>query len=177
MTAPPYDYALPTWYAFADAVGFDGSGNKHFFSLLNGAGSGKILKVHGLWLINLQIGAVTGVGVRFEVKRIATLSGGSAITASAADTRNAALPSQVSIATGAAIGEGAFLWAFAINNEEIDNTAVFPAAMTLMGSNLIKRPVDWLQPQVLLEQQGLTLKQITATAVGQAGVLCVFSVE
>ena len=177
MTAPPYDYALPTWYAFADAIGFDGSGNKHFFSLLNGAGSGKTLKVHGLWLVNLQIGAVTGVGVRFEVKRIATLSGGSPITAYAADTRNTALPSQVSIATGAAIGEGAFLWAFAMLNDEVDNASVFPGDATLMGSNLIKRPVDWLQPLVLLEQQGITLKQITATAVGQAGVLCVFTVE
>lgn len=173
----PYDYAMPTWYAFADAVGFDGSGNKHFFSILNGSGSGKILKVHGLWLVNLQVGAVTGVGARFEVKRIATLSGGSAITAYPADTRNAALPSQVSIATGATIGEGAFLWAFTILNDEIDNANVFPASAIIMGSNLIKRPVDWLQPLVLLEQQGLTLKQITATAVGQAGVLCVFTIE
>lgn len=173
----PYDYALPTWYAFADAVGFDGSGNKHFFSLLNGAGSGKILRVHGLWLVNLQLDAVTGVGVRFEVKRIATLTGGSAITAYAADTRDAALPSQVSVATGATVGEGAFLWAFSMLNDEVANASVFPGNMTMMGENLIKRPVDWLQPITLLEQQGITLKQITATGVGQAGVLCVFSNE
>lgn len=177
MAGPDYDYALPTWYAFADAVGFDGSGNKHFFSILNGAGSGKILKVHGLWLVNLQLDAVTGVGVRFEVKRIATLTGGSAITTYAADTRNTALPSQVSIATGATIGEGAFLWAFSILNDEVANATVFPASVGMMGENLIKRPVHYLQSQVLLEQQGLTLKQITATAVGQAGVLCVFTVE
>lgn len=173
----PGDYEVPTWYAYADAVGFDGSGNKHFFSLLNGAASGKILRVHGLWLVNLQVDAVTGVGVRFEVKRIATLSGGSAITARPADTRNAALPSQVSIATGATIGEGAFLWAFTILNDEVANASVFPANVGMMGENLIKRPVDWLQPITLLEAEGITLKQITATAVGQAGVLSVFTVH
>jgi len=171
----PYDYELPTWYAYADAVGFDGSGNKHFFSLYNGSGSGKIIKVHGLYLINLQLTTVTGVGVRFEIKRIASLSGGSAIIARPADTRNTDLPSQISIATGPSVDEGHFLWSFSINNDEILTDSAFSTA--LMNSNLVKRPETYLQPFILLQQQGITLKQITSTAVGQCGVLCVFTID
>ncbi len=59
--------AAPTFYATADAVAL--SANKHHLSLFNGAGSGVLIAVKKLFQINLSLTAVTGVALRFDIKR------------------------------------------------------------------------------------------------------------
>ena len=79
-----YQTALPTFYILADAVAF--AANKHHLSIMNTAGSGKLLSVKKLFHINLSLGAVTGVALRFDVKRATAVSGGTAITPQSCDT-------------------------------------------------------------------------------------------
>lgn len=73
-----YQAALPTYYALADAVTF--AQNKHVISICNESGSGKVVAVKKLFMINTQLASVTGVAVRADLKKITAHSGGSSIT-------------------------------------------------------------------------------------------------
>ena len=64
--------ALPTYYALANGVGF--AANKQMISLLNDNGSGVMVVLKKLFLINVQTSSVTGVAVRQDFKRISAHS-------------------------------------------------------------------------------------------------------
>lgn len=94
-----YQAALPTYYALADAVTC--ALNKQVVSILNEAGSGKVVALKKLFIINTQLSTVTGVALRADVKRMTAHSGGSTITPASADTTNAALPAQITVRSAA----------------------------------------------------------------------------
>lgn len=71
-------------------------------SLFNGAGSGVILRVRRIWVVNSQLTGVTGVLCPYTINRITTdTSGGTptTITPVKYDTNNANLPAQVTCKT------------------------------------------------------------------------------
>lgn len=165
--------ALPTYYALADAVAF--AANKQHLSIFNNAGSNQIIAIKKLFHINLSLSAVTGVAVRFDVKKTTAQSVGTAITANSADSTNPAV-SGVQIATGATVTEGAILYPITTQNDEIiaANTAI--ANYLMQFGNLALEGVEQ-QEYRLRPGEGMTIKQITSTTVGSFAWLMAFTVE
>lgn len=165
--------ALPTYYALADAVAF--AANKQHLSIFNNAGSNQIIAIKKLFHINLSLSAVTGVAVRFDVKKTTAQSVGTAITANSADSTNPAL-SGVQIATGATVTEGAILYPITTQNDEITaaNTAI--ANYLMQFGNLALEGIEQ-QEYRLRPGEGMTIKQITSTTVGSFAWLMAFTVE
>jgi len=55
---------------FAWTGGIAPAQNKHMISLWNANGAAQILRMRGLYVVNLALVAVTGVGVQLDLKRI-----------------------------------------------------------------------------------------------------------
>lgn len=165
--------AMPTYYALADNVGF--AANKQHISLFNNVGSNQVVSIKKIFHINLSLAAVTGVAVRFDVKRTSGQSAGTAITAQSMDSTDPALTSML-VATGATVTEGALLYPVTTQNDEIaaSNAAVANYLMQ-MGNLALESPEMkemWLNPG-----EGMTIKQITSTTVGSFAWLVAFTVE
>lgn len=165
--------ALPTYYAMADAVAF--AANKQHISIFNNAGSNQVIAIRKMFHINLSLAAVTGVAVRFDVKKTTAQSVGTAITANSADSANPAL-SGLQIATGATVTEGAILYPITTQNDELTaaNTAI--ANYLMQFGNLALEGVEQ-QEYRLRPGEGMTVKQITSTTVGSFAWLIAFTVE
>ena len=168
-----YQSSLPTFYALADTVAF--AANKHHIALMNSAGSGKVVSIRKLFHINLALTAVTGVAIRFDVKRATVVSAGTAITPVSCDSADT-LPSGITVATGATVTEGALLYPVTTQNDEITaaNTAV--ANYLAMMTNLQPEGPE-IKELRLRPGEGLTVKQITSSTVGTFGWLVVFTVD
>ena len=167
--------ALPTYYALADAVSF--AANKQMFSILNAAGSGKMIVLKKMFLINNALAAVTGVMLRQEVKRISAHSGGTLITPNPADTANPALPAEVTVRSAAAsVTEGVLMFPLNFSNDEVGATQAFPTTQILAGFNWLPEGAE-VQELRLREGEGMTIKNITSTTVGSFSYLIVFTVD
>jgi len=167
--------ALPTYYAWSGAQAF--AANKHFLSIFNVAGSGKVVRLKKIFVVNLQIGAVTGVLFQFDFRRTTAQSAGSAITAISMDTQDA-VPAQsvVAIAAGATITNSSLLFSQIFSNEENVAAQTNNAPMTQAGISWLPEGTE-IKELVLRPGEGLTVQNITATTVGSYGVLFVFTVE
>jgi hypothetical protein len=161
-----------TYSVVADAVAF--AANKHHITIHNASGSGVTVRVYKILPINLSLTAVTGVGVRFEVKKTSgTPSAGTTLTPEKFDSNNSNLPAGVTVRTNGTVTDGNLIFPIAFNNDEIPLTL-------LNGNNQIRNIFfDDLKSQVftLRETEGLTVKQLTSTTVGSFAWLIVFSVE
>jgi hypothetical protein len=166
--------ALPTYYALADTVAL--AANKHHISIFNASGSGVVVSVKKLFQINLSLASVTGVALRFDMKRTTAQSAGTAITPQSMDTDNPALPAQVTVNTNGTITEGALLYPYTTQNDEVSaaNTAV--ANYLTQYNNLALESTE-MQELRLREGQGFTVKQITSSTVGSFAWLMAFTVE
>lgn len=167
--------ALPTYYALADAVAF--AANKHMISLYNAAGSGVMVVIKKLYLINLQLSAVTGVAVRQDFKRFTAVhTGGTAITPVSNDTTNPALPAGVTCKTGATLTDVTLLFPLTFANDEVGATQAFPSVQLQAGINWIPEGSE-VQEVRLREGEGVTVKNITSTMVGSFAYMFVFTVD
>lgn len=166
--------SLDTFTALADAVAF--AANKQMFSIFNGAGSGKVIKLRKVFFVNLALAAVTGVATRIEFKRITARSAGTVITPMPHDSLNAALPAAVVAATGSTVTEGALWFPFTMTNDEVGATQAFPSSQLLQATNWLPEG-DNIQEMTLREGEGLTIKNITSTTVGSLGIVVVFTAE
>lgn len=147
-----------------------------FFDLFNATGSGKVLRLRGLYAV-LQVTAAHAFTVtwQFSVGRTSAIGTGGtahafegaappaagALNISRASTaKAAALPSQItarSLPTGGATASH-FLFTIGLGSEE-----------TLMSATHQVQHINWLElyPQIpleLQENQGLKIRQLTATA-------------
>lgn len=170
-----YQAALPTYYALADAVTF--AQNKHVISIMNESGSGKMLAIKKLFMVNTQLSSVTGVAVRADVKKITAHSGGTSITCQSCDSTNAALPAQITVRTAASsVTEGAILFPLTFTNDEAGATQAFPSTQLMAGLNWIPEGVE-IQELRLREGEGITIKIITNSSVGQFAWFIVFTCD
>lgn len=92
----PFELATFTVLSAATAVG----NNKSMISIQNTGSS--ILVIREIWIINDRTTAVTGVAGEFRVHRIASFTGGTALTPSSYDTSDS-LPAGITCATGATV--------------------------------------------------------------------------
>jgi len=164
-------HGLPTFYCLAPSVAL--AQNKHLFSIYNDAGSGYLIRIPRLSIVNMSLTAITGVGVELDFMRATSQSSGTVITPQKADTADANLAAGIHIATGATIAEGAVMWPVTINNDEIALTGN-PAPLSEF--NLIPRGFD-IKPLCIRPGEGISIKQITNTTVGLWSVLAVITVE
>jgi hypothetical protein len=161
-----------TYLAVADAVAF--AANKHHLTIFNATGSGITVRIHQIRPINLALAAISGVGIRFEIRRVnGAPTGGIVITPEKFDANNSNLPAGVTVTTNGTVTNGNLLYPFALNNDEIP--------LTSLNGNLQQNNI-WLneiknQPFVIRENEGVTVQQITSSTVGSFAWLIVFSVE
>ncbi len=145
---------------------------KSMASLFNGAGSGAILKVKRVILLNNQTAAVTGVLALLELRRTNADTGGTTVAPTKHDTASANLPAAVRAGTGATVTNTAdipfrrMVWsndeptASTLSNDELE---CIPALMTIFDAATGDPDIE---PIVLREGQGLTLTNTTNTVVG-----------
>lgn len=170
-----YQAALPTYYALADAVTC--AQNKQVISILNDTGSGKVVALKKLFIINTQLSTVTGVALRSDVKRATAHSGGTVVTPASADSANPAIPAQITVRTAAtSVTESTLLFPLTYTNDELGATQAFPTAQLMAGLNWFPEGAE-VQEVRLREGEGLTIKQITNSSVGQFAWLLVFTVD
>jgi hypothetical protein len=170
-----YQAALPTYYALADAVTC--AQNKQVISILNDTGSGKVVALKKLFIINTQLSTVTGVAIRSDVKLATAHSGGSTITPVAADSTNPAIPAQITVRSAAtSVTESTLLFPLTYTNDELGATQAFPTAQLMAGLNWFPEGAE-VQEVRLREGEGLTIKQITNSSVGQFAWLIVFTID
>ena len=170
-----YQAALPTYYALADAVTC--AQNKQVISILNDTGSGKVVALKKLFIINTQLSTVTGVALRSDVKRATAHSGGTVVTPASADSANPAIPAQITVRTAAtSVTESTLLFPLTYTNDEVGATQAFPTAQLMAGLNWFPEGAE-VQEVRLREGEGLTIKQITNSTVGQFAWLIVFTID
>lgn len=167
--------ALPTYYALADNVAF--AANKQMISLYNAAGTGKLVVIKKLYLINLQLSAVTGVAVRQDVKRFSVAhSAGTAVTPVPCDSINPALPAGVTVKTGATVSDVTLLFPLTFANDEVGATQAFPSVQLQAGINWLPEGIE-IQEIRLREGEGVTVKNITSTVIGSFAYMFVFTID
>lgn len=169
-------YVLPTadpsWYVWGGSLAC--AANKHFLSILNTGA--QVLHIPHLRLVNTAVASVTGIGLTFDVKRITACSGGSTITAQIVDTGDTALSSVTILAAPTAVTEGAVLFPRYTNNDEFGITGAFPTNAIANAENLLPDELG-IRQLTLRQNEGITVKQITSSAVGTLGVFAVITKE
>ena len=162
----------PSFFIFADAVAF--AQNKHHITLFNPAANKKVLRLHRLIGYNQAITAVTGVGLRMEVKRCDTVVGGSNLAVKAYDTSRLAQLEAITATTGSTVSNEDLMYAFAMHNDEIPLTS---AGLGATRIDVFTSDQDDLEHGLLRPGQGITLKQITASTIGTYGWQLIFTQE
>ena len=167
--------ALPTYYALADAVGF--AANKHMISLYNASGSGKLVVLKKLCLVNLQLAAVTGVAVRQNFSRFSAVhSFFTLIMLIFYVSLNPAIPAGITVRTGATLTAGSLLFPLTFANDEVGATQALPSGQLQAGFNWLPEGNE-VQEVRLREGEGVTVQNITSTVIGSFAYMFVFTLD
>lgn len=87
-----------TWVLIGRDIAWSASA-KYMLSIFNGVGSGKIVRVYRIWVLNNQSVAVTGVFPVYDIRRITAQSGVTAVAPVPYDTASTAIPAQITCGT------------------------------------------------------------------------------
>lgn len=166
----------PHYLAFADSTAVGAfAQNKQHVNLFNAAASGKIVTIHDIRYVNLALTAVTGVGVRFDIKKITTHSVGTVVTPEKLDSSNPALPAGITVRAASTVTEGNILFAIAVNNDEIPLSGI---NHNFLGNSILPSVIDPRAGKITLrEGEGITVKQITNSVVGTFAWVIQFSTQ
>lgn len=141
--------------------------NKCMLGIYNGSGSGRIVRVYRVVMLNNQITAVTGAVTNLELRRITAGSGGTDIAPFKHDSANETFPAQIVVSTNTTITATDVLtkviWSTdepAINSLTIDEFETLPAFSTIWDSGYADTNTE---PIVLREGYGVALVNIGAT--------------
>jgi hypothetical protein len=150
--------------------------SKHMLTLFNAAGSGVIVEVHDLRAILLQIAAVTGAVLRWDVHKCSAASAGTVITPELHDSGSLpALPAGVTVRTNGTVTAGNRLSGYIVSGEEI-TTAQAPVVRAEGFDLLPQLKNPKVKPIVLREGQGITVQNVTSSTVGTFGLSVTFGV-
>lgn len=155
--------------------------NKSMAAIFNGAGSERVVRVKRIWILNNQTSSVSGVITTFALKRSSVQSSGTAVTPTKHDTTSEALPSQVLVATGAAVTQTSDVamrtWVWS-NDEPITGTGTNDEFECLVPLNCVWDSATGdadLEPVVLREGEGLDIRHIGSSAVGVCDIFVEFT--
>lgn len=165
----------------AAALGISFAANKSMIGIYNGTGSGVIIKVYRIWILNNQTVAVTGVLTNIEIRRISNGSGGNAITPTKHVSSNPSLPAQVIVASAMTTTNTDLLRRIVWSTDEpvanatatIDELETLPSLCVIWDSGYTDPDV---QPLTLREGEGVSVLNIGAT-VGVADFFIEFTME
>lgn len=178
--------SLPTYGLITPPIAV--GANKLLLDLFNGAGSGKLLDVRGIWLIPKLDAAVTGaLAIRVDAFRTSAVgTGGTALAAASPtrdvaggsiwkfDTANADLPAQITARNSPTGGATADDWLFPSNvAPEESNTSM---GYLTQWQNLVPTFL-FGQKFTYREGQGLLLQQGAVASVGSVSIFVAFTLE
>lgn len=156
--------------------------NKSLATIFNGVGSGKVINIYRIVMLNNQLVAVAnGVVTTIELRRITESTGGSSVTAIKHDNNSANLPAQVTVTTGATDTVGSdtfrrFLWSTdepIFTSTTLDEWQCIPVFNTVWDSGYAETNID---PIVCREGYGITLKSPGSNTQGQCDIFIEFTV-
>jgi hypothetical protein len=164
----------------AAIIGATFASNKSMATVFNGAGSGRVIRVYRVWVLNNQTAAVTGVLTTWTLRRTNAGSGGTAVTPTKHDTASEAMPAQVVIGTGCTVtatGDQplrAFVWS---NDEPAASTGTSDEFECLVPLNCVWDSTgdSNIEPIVLRAGEGITVQHTGASAVGICDVFIEFT--
>jgi hypothetical protein len=155
--------------------------NKSMAGLFNGAGSGRVLRVKRIWVLNNQTSGVTGVLTTFSLRRSTAQSSGTSVTPVKHDTASSTLPAQVLCAHGATVTSATadtfrnWMWS---NDEPAASSGTSDEFECLVPLNLIWDAATGdadLEPIVLREGFGIDVRHSGSSAVGVVDVYVEFT--
>jgi len=163
----------PTYLAWANDVA--PAASKHMITLFNASGSGVVVEVYDLQAYLLQIAAVTGVTLRWDILKCSASSAGTTITPEQFDSAAAALPAGVTVRTNGTVTAGNRLGGRIVSGEEL--TTALTNAPGANGIDLLPMLKNQkAKPIVLREGQGITVQNVTSSTVGTFGLSVTFGV-
>lgn len=160
-------------------VGVTFGNNKSMAGIFNGSGSGRVLRVKRVYVLNNQTTPVTGVLTMFEVRRSTAQSGGTSVTPTKHDTASENMPAQVLTAHGATVTSSGVLRRFAWSNDEPtaststwDEFECVPTFMCMFDA--ATGDTD-LEPLVLREGEGVDVRHTLTSTVGVVDIIIEFT--
>jgi hypothetical protein len=162
------------------AIGATFASNKSMCALFNGSGSGRVLRVYRVWVLNNQTAAVTGVLTTWTLRRTTAHSGGTSITPTKHDTNSTNLAAQILAGTGntvtlsSDVALRAWVWS---NDEPAASTGTSDEFETLIPLNCVWDSTgdSNIEPIVLREGQGISVHHAGSSAVGLCDVFVEFT--
>lgn len=155
--------------------------NKSMAALFNGSGSGRIIRVKRIWILNNQTTGVTGVLTTFALKRSSAQSAGTAVTPTKHDTNSENMPAQVAIATGATVTQTSDVayrqWVWS-NDEPAASSGTSDEFECLVPLNCVFDAATGdtdIEPITLREGQGLDVRHTGSSAVGVCDIFVEFT--
>ena len=169
-----------TYTAAATGIAF--ASNKSLLGIFNAHASRKV-KIYRVWMLNNQTAAVTGVITTVNLRKISNLTGGSAITPLAHDTSNSSvdLTSVTCVTNGTASNTAdnpwrVILWSGdepAVSSATSDELQCIVPLMCIWDSTGDSN----IEPITLNQNEGITLTQPGANAVGILDIFFEFTVS
>jgi len=168
-----------TYTLAATAIPFAAA--KALCTIFNGVGSGKIVKVYRIWVINNQQSSVTGVITTMNIRKLSAMSGGDAQTTIKHDTNNPNLPSQIEATSGATDTPSVVLRTFIWSNDEPatgtgtwDECEVVVPLCCVWDMGYADPNVN---PIILREGEGIDVFHSGTTGIGTVDIFMEFTVE
>lgn len=170
-----YFDGLPTYRLLTAAI--VPATNKYHIVLRNNTGSAQTLYLLGLYAINDNVTAVTGVINQFNFRRV---TGTPTLTAVTPYAYNSADPALANVTAGhtatAGLTDSTIIQPLVLSSEE--NTAVpTNTGMFLHHTNLLPAMHSYGRPLALRPDEGVAVKQIGAGTVGALSWILDFAVE
>ncbi len=157
------------------AIGATFGNNKSMLGVFNGSGSGRIIRVYRVWVLNNQTTAVTGVLTTWTLRKSSAQSAGTSITPTKHDTSSENAPAQCLFATGGTVtltGDVEFRrWVWS-NDEPAASAGTSDEFETLIPLNCVWDSTGDanIEPITLREGQGISVHHSGSSAVGVCDV-------
>ena len=175
MAVRPISLELATYSAVATNVVV--GNNKSMIAIQNTGTS--VVRIREIWIINDRTTAVTGIAGLFEVRRITSFTGGTAITPVSYDTSDT-LPAGITAATGSTVsGEGVLLRSGVWSTDEWGPGTLDTESL---DHALQQQTPFWSQTMngkalTIRQNQGIHVKFATNSTAGEFNIRFVFTVE
>lgn len=152
--------------------------NKSMLSITNATGSGVVIKIYEIRIVNVQTTAVTGIVGNFELRRIASHSAGTLINTEELDTNNS-LNANVTVRAGSTVATEStnLLWRVLYSTDEWGTGTLDVEASDHINQALfsIWNTAQNTQPITLRPNEGLTVKFATNSTAGSFDILVKFT--
>lgn len=164
---------------FVVVTGSQIGNNKSMTSVVNSVGSGVLIRVHGVWITNVQVSAITGIASLFEFRRITGHSAGTQVSSIDSSETSDVLSSNVTVRAGATVaGESsALIWRAYWSSDDWGPGTLDVEASEHSFQNmfpLLQFPLK-IKPITLRAGEGLTVKHAANSTAGTFDIFVVFS--